>query len=224
MKCVDNVVDEDPDAERARSYLEARRTLMARAYGADSGEAAPCLPDRFGFPLFLHDAARGAQLRPLFEAMLDTMEFDLRRRNALLTAEELDDYLVKTGETSIRFLAHFISPALELRPRYLDRASRAYLYADGLIDLQYDLEHGIVNIPAEDVERLGMKLRTDDPALREWVAARAHVTEEHFREALAETRRIDNWRMRALSRLYLWRKRRAMRRFLAREGIEPRAA
>jgi hypothetical protein len=224
MKCVDNVVDEDADVERARSYLAARRALMARAYGAESGEESSCLPDRFGFPLFLHDAARGERLRPLFDAMLDTMDFDLRRREALLTTEDLDDYLVKTGETSIRFLAHFVSPTLELRPRYLDRASRAYLYADSLIDLRYDLEHGIVNIPAEDVERLGMKLRADDPALREWVTGRAHVTEELFREALAETRRIDSWRMRALSRLYLWRKRRALRRFLAREGIEPRAA
>ena len=145
----------------------------------------------------------------------------MRRRYQVLAGSVLDAYFVKMGQATIEYTTYFVSPGVRLPPSYIQSASRAYLYADTLMDLEHDLRLGIINIPAEDIEPFRLDLRAGGDTLRHWVTTRSAAVEQYYREALRETARLDNFRIRLLSRLYLFRKRRRFRAFLEQMAIAP---
>lgn len=216
LKCLDDAVDEEPDADRAADTLRRQRRLMERVYGGDglSGEALP-IPDRFGVPLFRRDRALGAPLRPILEAILETMAFDVDRRGKVLSDAELDAHVVKLGGSVLRYLAHFVSMDLRLPDEYVEPASRAYLHADSLIDLAEDLRAGLINIPAEAMERYGIDPRSPGPEVEAWRRNQVPGITALFEEARSHTRRIDSRAMRLLSSLFLARKRRHFERAMS---------
>jgi hypothetical protein len=221
FKHLDNLVDEDPDAGRALAVLAAQRRFIDDVYAGGPHTGHLGLPERFGAPFFEYDRRIGAPLRVEFETLLDSMEFDTRRRGAVLSAAALDAYVVDLGGGIFRALLYHAAPDVILPPGFVARASRAYLYADALIDLRQDLAAGVINVPAEDVERYGLSLDASDSRLRSWIADRAGRVLDDFAAAFAEGRRLERWTLRFLARLYLSSKRRTLRRFLRREGLEP---
>jgi hypothetical protein len=226
LKCLDNLVDEDPDADRALGLLAQQRSFIERIYGGGCIDPALRAPERFGAPFFLHDRATGGRVRPAIEAILSTMEFDMRRRGQALEAAVLDAYVVELGTAVLRFLARFAAPGVELPQPYAELAARAYLYADTLIDMWEDLAVGLINVPQEDITGAGLSLMRDDPRLRRWMSARAAVVLDLFAAAGARGRTLERRTLRLLSTLYLRTKRRKLRRFLRREGLRalPQAA
>ena len=220
MKCVDDLVDEDSDATRALGTLRAQRRFIEDIY---AGQAVPRelpVPERFGYPFFCFDRARGAPLRSTFETILDTMEIDTRRRGVFLSALDLDAHMTAVGREVFRFVLRFAAPDAAIPQAFIEHASRAYLFADALIDLRHDLRFGVVNIPIEDVERNAIQLHPADTALRRWMEARSRQVLNDFRSALMEARRLEHRSLRLLARLYLCTKRRNLLRFLVREGLQ----
>jgi hypothetical protein len=137
----------------------------------------------------------------------------------MLDAAALDDYVVELGVAVLRFFLHFAAPDAAPPLRFLRLGSRAYLYADALIDLRHDLDFGVINVPREDVERYGLSLDMADPRLRRWMAERGAAILAQFDEALGQSRRLERWSLRASAHLFLSTKRRKLRRFLQREGL-----
>jgi hypothetical protein len=219
LKCLDDVVDEDVDTNRALGVLARQKRLIDRAYGGESVRESLPSPERFGLPFFLYDRAHGNRLRTAFETVLSSMQFDTRRRGRLIGAAALDAYVVQLGSTVFRYLQHFAAPEATLDDRFAAVAARAYLYADALIDLRHDLRLGIVNVPEEDIVRYRLSLDLDDPHLRAWMARRAAFVLEQFEQALGLARRLESRPLRLLSRLYLSTKRRSLHRFLAGERL-----
>ena len=220
FKCLDTLVDEDPDARRALAVLAAQRRFIARVYAGDAIDGlAP--PERFGAPFFAYDRAIGSPLRVEFETILASMDLDTRRRGRALDAAALDAYVLEVGGGVFRSLMYHAAPDVVLPTGFLEHASRAYLKADALIDLRHDLALGVVNVPAEDVERYGITLDCSDSALRSWIEREAGRVLDDFATALAEGRRLGRWSLRLLAWLYLATKRRGLRRFLVREGLRP---
>jgi len=219
LKCLDDVVDEDTDTDRALAVLERQQELIRRAYAGDTVRESLPYPERFGLPFFLYDRTRGNELRAAFETVFDSMRFDTTRRGRLIDAAALDAYVVQLGSTVFRYLQHFAAPHTTLDDAFAAVAARAYLYADALIDLRHDLRLGVVNVPEEDIVRHRLCLDLDDPSLRGWMARRAAFVLDQFELALALARRLDSRSLRLLARLYLSTKRRSLRRFLAREGL-----
>jgi hypothetical protein len=217
IKCLDDAVDEEPDAARALAVVGAQRELMARVYGGGSLDGSLAVPESYGRAFFAYDAARGGRWRRLIEIILDTMEFDVVRRHQVLSAARLDDYMVELGAAIIRYTANFLADDFPLPDAFLRSASRAYLYADSLIDLEHDLRFGVINIPAEDVAAWRLELAAPDPNRRRWVAERAPQVLGYFGEALAASARLPGLRVKLLSRLFLSRKRTQLERFLARD-------
>ncbi len=222
LKCLDDLVDEDLDSGRARALLAAQRRFIANIYaggGTIAGSLRP--PERFGHPFFCHDRQRGAPLRATFESIIATMELDTRRRGIPLSAAALDAYVLALGGGVLRFLMHFAAPDVELPASFVELASRAYLYADALIDVEHDLAFNLINVPMEDIARWGLALDASDPRLRAWVEYRAAQVLADFDAAMAQARQLERWSLRLLAALYLSAKRRKLLRFLARSGIEP---
>ena len=218
VKCVDYVVDDDVDSERALAFLHRQRELLEESYAGPIDRELPS-PDNYGQAIFVQDANNGSPLRSCFEDVLDTMEVDVRRRNQILSADELDAHFVKTGTPGTRYLCRFASPCMRLPSTYLALSSCAYLWADSLIDVKYDLEHGIVNIPAEDIARFGLTPAPSDAGLRPWMEERSAIVMQQFREALSETDRLTDSSIIFYFRRYLIDKRKRLCRFLKHEGI-----
>lgn len=218
LKCLDDLVDEDPDSERALAVLARQTDFIRTIY--EFGEVESLAgPERYGFPFFVHDRDRGAPLRSSFETILATMEFDTRRRGIVLDAAELDDYFVELGSGVLRFLLQFGAPDFEPPTAFITQASRAYLMADALIDVRHDLNQGVINISKQDVDRFALSLEPDDPSLVAWIGEYAPIVMQLFREALAHGFRLSRRSLRLLSALYLSTKRRSLNRFIAREGL-----
>lgn len=224
VKVIDNVVDVEPDAEKALAYLSRQRRLLEACYGGAAPAAGELpAPDRFGHQFFLQDARAGGPLRSCFEEVFAVMEFDVRRRGRVLSHEELDAHLVATGEPGIRFLTTFMAPEVELPPAYLALASRAYLWADSLLDLEEDLADGLINVPAEAIERFQLTPAADDRGLPLWVAEQAGRAMGYFDQALAQTDELEHPALILFCKLYLGRKRKKLVRLLESRGISAAA-
>lgn len=218
IKCLDDAVDEEPAADKALAVVATQRDLLARVYDGGPVDAALAVPESYGRAFFAYDAQHGTRWRPLIETILDTMEFDVTRRHTLISAEQLDGYMVELGAAIIRYTANFLADDFPLTDPFIRSASRAYLYADSLIDLEHDLRFGVINIPAEDVAAWQLDVAAPDPKRRQWVAERAPAVLGYFGEAIAAAAHLPGIRVKLLSRLFLSRKRAQLERFLARNG------
>jgi len=218
VKCVDNTIDREPDVGTAKAFLDRQRALLARAYAGAPRDATLPAPDRYGAAFFVWDRAHGANLRRSVEEVFDTFEVDLARRHRLLSGAELDRNVRIAGTAVLRYLGWFASPARPLSEALLERGSRAYIYADHLVDLEEDLRFGLCNVPAEDAAALGIDPFDLASVSGAWLDGRVPGVERCFDEALAEVRRTRGLRLRLLCRLYLGRKRAELRRFLARRS------
>ena len=217
LKCLDDLVDEDPDRERALEMLARQRPLIAGAYSGAPPDDGAALPERFGLPVFARDRGRGARLRERFEAIVASMEFDTRRRGVQLDAAALDRYVVDLGGAILALFAELAAPGVVLPAPVVCEGSRAYLYADALIDLSHDLALGVVNVPREDGDWRTWIGSADDAAQRAWMAARVPQVQAHFARLRANLGAVRPWTLRAFLALYLAAKRRKLRRFLTRQ-------
>ena len=222
FKRLDNLVDEDPSAERALALLASQRQLMARAYAGDrlrdTGLHDPLLND-LGHRIFGRDRVEGSRQQSIFESVIETMEFDSRRRGTTISRAALEAYVLKLGKAVISCLAGLVAPHVGLAAPLIEESSRAYLYADSLVDLEHDLRMGIINVPVEDIRQYGLTLDISDGRLRTWWQDRAGDTLGHFARAVWHANRLEDFRLKALTHFYLRRKRRQLLRFLAREGM-----
>jgi hypothetical protein len=220
LKCLDNIVDEDLDTRRASATLAAQRDLLDQVYSDLAVEKERPIPERYGYYFLSYDKSNGSLLRPFIESVIETMEFDVQRRNQVVSKLTLEAYVLKLGEAVWQSLAHFVSSELRLPKSFTDQASCAYLYADFLIDLEHDLQFGIINIPVEDIRQYQIDLATADDRLSRWLTARSEEISQYFAQAFREAQQLSRLSMKLLSFLYLSRKRRNFRRFLKRKGID----
>lgn len=219
LRCIDNTIDKVVDRATSLELMAAQRQFIAEAYDdtLDTGEVVA--PGRYGLPFFVWDKDRGSPLRAQIEAFLDTMEFDTRRRGKVPSAEDLDDYFLRTGRAFLRCLAYFATGKPDLPEPCLDLGSRAYLCADALMDLEEDLGVGLINIPPEVVDEYAIDLAQPEPGLERWRPVRAAEVLEYFKQARDTVPLIDKLSMRILYRHYLARKKRRFLRFLRGRGL-----
>lgn len=220
LKCLDNLVDEDIDAERSWSSLAYQKELINEIYSDKLIEKDLRIPEKLGYYFFCYDKKNGSVLQPFIQSIIETMEFDIKRRNKVLSKSELDSHAIKIGGATIKYLAHFASKDLELPQIFIDQASRAYVHADSLIDMKEDLRVGIINIPSEDIERYEINLKIPDVRFYQWLDTTSKKVLRHFKEALKEANRLNNLSMKFLAYLYLLRKRNQLCKFLKQNGVK----
>ncbi len=221
VKLVDNAIDRDHDAGRAKAFLDRQRALLSRCYSGEPPAADLPAPDRFGAAFFAWDRRGGAPLRRPIEEVFDTFEVDLARRHRTISSDELERLVLVAGAAVLSYLAWFVSPSLVLPRPLLERGSRAYIYADHVIDLEEDLRFGLCNVPLEEARALAIDPWSLAQVSQRWLQTRVPVVEGFFDDALAEVRRLPGPRIRILTRLYLSRKRRELDRFLAKRRDAP---
>jgi hypothetical protein len=213
IKCLDDLVDENASGQRAIETLHAHKETLERVYAGSPIDPGGSGHASYGQRFCAWDRSCGSPLRASMKEVLELMEFDLQRRGEVLPREEIDQYLLRIGRVMIDFLFRFAAPGLMLSEAFCKAASRAYLYADTLIDLAHDIDFGLINIPAEDLELYPIRREAGFDALRPWIAARAPDVERHFDDAIDLLRELPLL-IRFWGRFFLTHKRKAFRRFL----------
>ncbi len=89
LRCVDDVVDHGEDEAASLELLATQRGFMDAVYEGTLGQEQVVGPARYGLPFFVWDRDKGTHLRTQFEAFLDTMEFDVRRRGRVRGSDSL---------------------------------------------------------------------------------------------------------------------------------------
>lgn len=219
IKTLDDLVDEEASAQQSLDVLKLQAELIERIYAGLPPRSQLSRTEVFGEAFFRWDRSHGARLRTPLEAVLRSMEYDIRRRGCPEPFAGIDAYLVEMGGALFDLLVHFAVPRLDLPSGLRESACRAYLYADTLMDLEHDLAFGLVNVPLEDLDAWGIDPDTPDAStLRRWVADRAPAVEAQFELAFARLRRLPRVPG-AWGRLLLGQKRRRFRHFLADRGL-----
>jgi hypothetical protein len=222
LKLFDNDVDEDRDSTRAGDAFAVHRALAERSYAGEAPD--PTLPfvQRIGAHVFQFDRANGSPIRRFLSDAIESMAIDIARRGKLLAQAEIDANLHLGGGGTVRGIAWFAAPGLELPEPLVHCLCDAYMHADSLIDLEHDLAFGLINVPAEAVAS-GVDPFRPDARLAAWAREQAQLCEARFRAALARLPEIGSLRLREVARLMLLTKRRKLRSFLAAGGW-PRGA
>jgi len=223
LKCLDDLVDEDSSRHRALTALARQRALMARVYRGQAARAGQRLPDRYGVPLFRRDYCQGGALRPHLTAVLRSMEFDTRRRGKRLGKARLDTYVLELGASVLQLFAALAAPGTALPTGLIRDGSRAYLYADALIDVRHDLALGVINVSREDMARYALSGRGDDPRLAIWIVRRAPAVLRQFERAGRHLYAVRPRRLGLFIAVYLAGKRRKLRQALAAASADGRS-
>ncbi|MFQ5995623.1 MAG: squalene/phytoene synthase family protein [Acidiferrobacterales bacterium] len=220
LKIIDNAIDEDEDVQRALAFFGAKRAFMRDVYAGRVVDGEFPVPDRFGYHLFCYDRENDSYLRPFLDGMLDTMEFDLHRRNRILSAADLNKWAIDVGSAWLGYLGQLAARGPRLPKSFLEPASLAYIWADSIIDVEKDLRWGIISVSEDDIKRFGLTLDPSDSGLDGWINSQSEKVMGYFESALAETQRLKSRRMRVLANLYLRRKRKQLSRFVERRRMQ----
>lgn len=217
LKLFDDLVDEDPDAASVGDSFAVHRALAERIYAGKRPAAPLPFVQRLGALVFQFDRINGFPLRRALADTVESMAIDIARRGKVLSQAELEANFHRGGGGTLRGIAWFTAPELELPDDVVNEICDAYLWADTLIDLEHDLAFGLINVPAEAVAR-GVDPLRPDARLAGWAAEQATLCELRFEAALARLPELRSLRLQAIARLMLSTKRRKLRRFLAGPG------
>jgi len=222
LKLFDNDVDEDADSARASDAFAVHRALEAKTYAGEPPDPALPFVQQLGARVFAFDRGNGSPIRRHLADAVDSMAIDIARRGKVLSQAEIEANLHLGGGGTVRGLAWFAAPGLELPEALVQELCNAYMHADSLIDLEHDLAFGLINVPAEAVAR-GVDPFRPDARLAAWAEEQARLCEARFDAALARLPELGSRRLREVARLMLVTKRKKLRRFLA-SGVWPAAA
>jgi len=153
----------------------------------------------------------GGEIGPLVGRMWEALDFDAHRGPGPVPAEQIDAQIHRIGDAYLEALWR-CSGAPGPVPTGVLPLSRAATAAHMVRDLFLDLELGYCNLPAEDLDRLGLDPADLDPAsVAPWVLDRCRHIEAWFDEGEAALSRIRKRRARLLLGAMSWRYRRLTR-------------
>ncbi len=196
MRYCDDLSDDDGIADRAAA-ISRWRTDLENALAGRSGEHPL-------WPAFVDAVARYQIPHQYFLEMIDGVSSDLESRR-VKTFDELYDYCYRVASVVGLTIIHvfgFASPeALSLA----EKCGIAFQLTNILRDVREDAEKGRVYLPAEDLERFGVKEFADNEKFRHLMEYQARRARDYYRESaplIAMVHRQSRPSLRALIGIY----------------------
>jgi len=183
MRYCDDLSDAEGISDRAGAIARWQADLEA----ALAGNAPEKAPEHALWPAFADAVARYRIPHEYFRAMIRGVSSDLEPRH-IQTFQELYDYCYHVasvvGLTIIHIFGFNDPRALELA----ERCGVAFQLTNILRDVREDAEHGRVYLPAEDLEKFGVKATelsgaALSPALRSLLEFEAERARTYYQES-----------------------------------------
>jgi phytoene/squalene synthetase len=157
--------------------------------------------------LLQNDEHANSGLKSYLRYMMAVMEFDARRRNTIISQEELNRYTFNLAMAVTDALHYFIgngcySPLVENRHLAAAGAHIAHMLRDTL----EDIENGYFNIPREVLEQYKITpWDVSSPPYREWVKSRVNLARANFAAGRVYLSQVENFRCRIAGYTYIGR-------------------
>jgi len=130
-----------------------------------------------------YDLKNNCRLKSCIMRMFEVFEFDIERKNKIVSEAQLTGYSRNLSDSYTRLLLYFIEPRYECRQEDVLLAHASHL-AHMLRDLKEDKELGYINISQEDM--VGYKLQStdcSDSGFKEWLKVRVQLIKKYFKNA-----------------------------------------
>jgi phytoene/squalene synthetase len=188
------------------AFANRQRTIMERCYRGN-WPTDISVEEKMLLNLIQSDLAENSGLQSYIRNMMAVMVFDAKRRDYLISEEELTDYSRYLATAVTDALHYFIghdcfSPQIETR----HYAAAAAHITHMLRDTFEDLESGYFNVPREYLESHGINpWDVTSQAYREWVKRRVNLARSYFNIGREYLARVDNLRCRIAGYTYIGR-------------------
>lgn len=179
MRYCDDLSDADDVADRPAAITGWQKDLDAALSGRPSQHPL--------WPAFSDSVQRYGIPHQYFHEMIQGVSSDLEPRR-IQTFQELYDYCYHVASVVGLTIVHIFGFENPEALRLAERCGVAFQLTNILRDVREDAEHGRVYLPAEDLERFGVKTKdlagpNLSPALRNLLAFEADRARAYYREA-----------------------------------------
>jgi len=204
-------VDDSLDAEsitgaERSAFIHRQKSLLEKCYRDEIPQDVD-IREQMLVDLIQNDHETNSGLQSYIHNMMQVMDFDARRRGALITQVELNEYTRWLAVAVTDNLHHFIghgefAPYDETRYMAVSAAHIVHMLRDTFDDLQA----GYYNIPREvlDANRISPQDVHSD-SYRAWVKSRVQLAREYFEVGRDYFARVQNTRCRLACFAYIAR-------------------
>lgn len=207
FRWVDDILDADSgSSSERRIFLERQKSLLEACYRGEPPQDVN-IRENLLVELVQHDHEKNSGLKAYLHNLMLVMDFDVRRRNRLISQAELADY-TRWLAIAITEALHYFIGHHDFSPhdatRYL--AVAAAHIAHMLRDTAIDLKSGYYNIQREVLE--ANHIWTQDvksEAFHTWVQSRVQLAREYFEAGKGYFARVQNLRCRLAGLAYISR-------------------
>ena len=207
FRWVDDILDSDAGTASERmTFLDRQKSLLESCYRGESPRDLSA-QEKLLVELVEHDQEKNSGLRSYLRNMMLVMDFDARRRGALISQVELNEYTRWLAIAVTDALHHFVghddfAPGDETRYLAVSAAHITHM----LRDTYDDVQAGYFNIPDEVLEAKHIgPLDVHSDAYRAWVRSRIQLAREYFEAGHVYFRRARNLRHRLAGCAYMAR-------------------
>ncbi len=207
FRWVDDVLDADSgSSSERRAFLERQKSLLEACFRGEPPRDVD-LQENMLVELVQHDHEKNSGLKAYLHNMMLVMDFDVRRRNRLISQAELADYTRWLAIAVTECLHYFIGHN-DFSPhdgtRYL-AVSAAHI-AHMLRDTADDFQVGYYNIQREVLEANHIWSKdVNSEAFHAWVKSRVDLAREYFEAGKTYFARVQNLRCRLAGIAYISR-------------------
>jgi hypothetical protein len=207
FRWVDDVLDAESISSLERSaFLERQKSLLEKCYRGESLRDAN-IQENLLVELVQHDHEENSGLQLYLRNMMEVMDFDVKRRDRLISQVELNEYTRWLATAVMEAIHHFIGHddfAPHDETRYLAVAGAHITHM--LRDTFDDARLGYYNIAHEILETNHITLQdVQSDAYRAWVRSRLQLAREYFMAGKNYFARVENPRCRLACFAYIAR-------------------
>ncbi len=207
FRWVDDVLDSDRGTAAVRqAVLERQKALLEACYRREPPQEFT-REEAILVELVSHDPEKNSPLQSYLRNMMAVMEFDARRRGALVSQSQLNDYTRWLSIAIIDALRYFIGhgePTPSYETRYLAVSAAHIIHM--LRDTSDDVQAGYFNIPREVLDAHAISpFEFENPAYREWVRRRVMLARQYFKKGKLYFYQVKNLRHRLAGLAYIAR-------------------
>jgi phytoene/squalene synthetase len=204
---VDDLLDGDGASTPEREAFLARQKALLKGCYTGQPLSDPGPEDQMLADLVRTDPDPASGLHAYLHNMMAVMDFDARRRDRLISHEELSGYTrllaVAVTEAMHYFIGHgCFAPRSEARYLAVNAAHITHMLRDTLDDVR----SGYFNIPREFLHANGIQAGdVGRPAYRSWVESRVRLARHYFSAGRRYMAQVRNPRCRLAGYAYVTR-------------------
>ena len=207
MRWADDAIDITLQSENDRTVFIARQKMLIENLFMGEGLTGLCPEERLLADLIGHDRNPNSGLHSFICNFMAVIEFDSYRKGLLVSKRELATYTTCLATAVMDGIQYFIGNGHQYlqNPERIKAVTGAHI-THMLRDMLEDVQNGIINIPLEAFDELGISIENlNNEVFRHWVGGQIQIARQAFEEGQGYIASINVVRCKLAGEWYLAR-------------------